>query len=259
MKNDQPTHASGERVLEDNQLRVALLDAVTHEFRTPLTSIKAAITTLLTESRVRPSQRRELLSIIDEETDRLNRLIGDAVDVSRLDARVELDLRPQKILSIVNAAKADSGALLRSRSLSIELDCGLPPVRADLQQAKKVLVQLLENATKYSPPGEPISITAASSGEFVTVSVVDRGSGVADSEQKLIFERFYRGKDHRDAVLGTGIGLSIANAIVKAHGGSLRVASQHSCGSTFSFTLPVYRDWSQDSTDSLKTKRADIR
>jgi two-component system, OmpR family, sensor histidine kinase KdpD len=242
MSTNHTTLASGERPCEDNQLRTALLDSVTHEFRTPLTSIKAAITALLTDSRLRPSQRNELLSIINEEADRLNRLVGDAVDASRLDTRVSLDLRPQHVLSIVNAAKADCRTLLRTRSLSIRLDGGLPPVRADLQKAKKALVHLLENATKYSPPGEPITITATLSGDFVTVSVVDQGCGVEDSEQKLIFERSYRGRDHRDVVHGTGMGLSIANAIIKAHGGSLRVRSQHSHGSTFSFTLPIHRE-----------------
>ncbi|HTS35782.1 MAG TPA: ATP-binding protein [Candidatus Solibacter sp.] len=233
---------SGERAREDNPLRTALLDSVTHEFRTPLTAIKAAITALLTDSNLRLSQRKELLSIINEEADRLNLLIGEAAATSRLESRVELDLKPQEILSIVNAATADCRTLLRFRSLSIQFDQGLPPVSVDLQKAQKVLVQLIENATKYSPPDEPITIMATLSGDFVTVSVVDRGSGIEESEQKLIFERFYRGKNHRGVVHGTGMGLSIANAIIKAHGGSLRVRSQQSHGSTSSFTLPIHRE-----------------
>jgi two-component system sensor histidine kinase KdpD len=236
---------SVERSCEDNQLRTALLDSVTHEFRSPLTSIKAAVTALLTDSRVLASQRNELLSIINDEADRLNRLVGDAVDVSRFDAGVRLDLRPQTILAIVNAAKADCRTVLRAHSFSIDLERGLPPVRADLQKAKKALVQLLENAAKYSPSNESITIRANLTGKFVTISVTDRGSGIEISEQGLIFERFYRGKDHRNVVQGTGIGLSIASAIIKAHGGGLRVTIQHNHGSTFLFTLPVFQERSE--------------
>jgi len=240
MSNDL-TKLSSDRASENNQLRTALLDSVTHEFRTPLTSIKAAITALLTDSYARPSERNELLSIINDEADRLNRLVGEALDCSRFDTRVKLDLRPHTILSIINAAKADCRTLLGARLLSIQLDDALPLVRADLHKTKKALVQLLENAIKYSPSDEPITITATSDGTLASVSVIDRGSGIADSEQELILERFYRGKNHQRLVDGTGMGLSIATAIIKAHGGSLKVRSQHNRGSTFSFTLPVYR------------------
>ena len=234
----------GEGIRADTQLRTALIDSVTHEFRSPLTSIKAAVTTLLADSRVRRSQRNELLSIINEETDRLNRLIGKAVEASRLDACAKLDLEPQPIASIIDAAKADCRTLIGKRSLRVQLEPGLLPVRADLQRAKKALVQILENAIQYSPPHELITITAtlSQSQNFVTISVTDRGSGIEDAEQQLIFERFYLGKNHRDAVQGTGMGLPIANAIIEAHGGSLWLTSRHGHGSTLSFTLPVYQN-----------------
>jgi two-component system, OmpR family, sensor histidine kinase KdpD len=112
-------------------------------------------------------------------------------------------------------------------------------VRADLQLIKKGLTQLLENATKYSLAGEPITITAELTGKFVKTSVADRGSGIDDSEQALIFTRFYRGKDHRCVVRATGMGLPIASAIIKAHGGSLCVTSRLGRGCIFSFTLPI--------------------
>src|SRR5215469_9799105 len=112
----------GERSLDDGQLRIALIDSVTHEFRTPLTSIKAAVTTLLAEPRLRASQRNELLSVIDEEADRLNRLVGVAVEASRLDARVKLDLAPLTIAAIVNAAKGDCRTLFAGRTLSLRLE-----------------------------------------------------------------------------------------------------------------------------------------
>ena len=100
-------------------------------------------------------------------------------------------------------------------------------------------MQLLENATKYSPVDEPITITAKLKGNFIVTSVVDRCGGIEDSEQTLIFEKFYRGQHHRDRVEGTGIGLHVASAIIKAHGGSLCVASRPGHGCIFSFTLPI--------------------
>lgn len=238
--NNQLTQLYGDARSQGSDLRTALIDSVTHDFRTPLTAIKAAVTTLLSDSRVRLSQRNELLSIINEEAERLNRLVGIAVEASRLDANVKLDLGLHTIGAIVGAAKEDCGTLLASRLLLVQLAPGLPAVRADLQRAKKALVQLLENAAKYSPSDAPIIITAIMSGKFVTISVADRGGGIEDSEQELIFERFYRGKNHRRVVQGTGMGLHIANAIIRAHGGSLKVISRHGDGSTFSFTLPVY-------------------
>jgi K+-sensing histidine kinase KdpD len=108
-----------------------------------------------------------------------------------------------------------------------------------LNLAKKALVQLVENAIKYSPPSEPILITADLGGRYVTTSVVDQGTGIDKTEQCLIFAKSYRGQRHRDVVHGTGMGLSIANMIVRAHGGSLRVANQRGRGCIFSFTLPV--------------------
>lgn len=239
--NNQLTQLYGDARTQGSDLRTALIDSVTHDFRTPLTAIKAAVTTLLSDSRVRLSQRNELLSIINEEAERLNKLVGSAVEASRLGAHVQLDPGPQTIAAIVDAARKDCRKESSSRPLRIQLEPELPPVLADLQRAKKALLQLLENAAKYSPAGEPITVIAKVSGQFVEISVVDRGSGVEPSEQKLIFKRSYRGKDHRHIVQGSGMGLPIANAIIKAHGGTLTVASQHGLGSTFTFTLPLYK------------------
>lgn len=234
------THViSREQAREDKQLRIALFDSVTHELRTPLTSIKASVTALLTDSQLQASQRNELLIVINEEADRLNQLVGEAVEAAQPNGGVKLDLKPHAIEEIINAARTNCGTLLGRRSVLVQFPPGLPLVRADLNLAKKALVQLLENAAKYSLPDAPITITAELIGIFVTTSVADRGSGIEDSEQRLIFEKFYRGKYHRHVVQGTGMGLPIANAIIKAHGGSLRVTSQRDHGCIFSFTLPI--------------------
>ena len=224
---------------EGNLLRSAIVDSLTHELRTPLTSIKACVTVLLTNSRLQPSQRNDLLTVIDEEADRLNHLVGEAVESAQLDAGVKLDLKPHAIEEIIEAARKECKTLLSQRSISLHLRPGLPAVRADLRLAKKALMQLLENATKYSPPDEPITITAELNGNFVMTSVKDRCGGIDDSEQTLIFEKFYRGQHHRYRVEGTGMGLHIAGAIIKAHGGSLCVTSRPGHGCIFSFTLPI--------------------
>jgi two-component system, OmpR family, sensor histidine kinase KdpD len=223
----------------NRQLKIALLDSVTHELRTPVTSIKASVTALLTNSEMPLPQRDELLIVINEEADRLNKLVGEAVKVTQSSGPVKLNLTSHAIEAIIDAARTDCQRMLGQRSLSVLLPEGLPPVRADLSLAKKALVQLVENAIKYSSRHEPIVITAESNGRYVTTSVVDRGSGIDKSERYLIFVKSYRGNRHRHAVHGTGMGLSIANTIVRAHGGSLRVANQRGRGCVFSFTLPA--------------------
>jgi len=224
---------------EGYHLRTAIVDSVTHELRTPLTSIKASVTALLTNSRLQPCQRKDLLMVINEEADRLNRLVGEAVETAQLNKGVKLDLKPHAIEEIIDAARKECQTLLASRSISVRLQTGLPATCADLRLAKKALKHLLENAIKYSPADEPITITAELNGTSVMTCVVDRCGGINDSEQTLIFEKFYRGRDHRHVVQGTGMGLPIAKAIIKAHGGSLYVTSRRGQGCMFSFTLPI--------------------
>ena len=230
---------------QGERLKSALLDSITHDFRTPLTSMKAAVSSLLSSEDTDPAQRRELLTIIDEECDRLNRLVEEAGEMAKLEAgEVELDLEPTPIREIVDASLAHCKMALAGRPVDIKVDANLPPVRADRERAKEAMVQLIDNANLYSPKDQPITITAELAGESVTTSVADRGPGIDDFEQTMIFDKFYRGKDQRYLVRGTGMGLPIAKAIITAHKGSISVTSQLGHGSVFSFTLPV--DRSQD-------------
>ncbi|MFZ3215772.1 MAG: DUF4118 domain-containing protein [Candidatus Acidiferrales bacterium] len=236
-----------EAAREGERLRTALLDSVTHALRTPLTSIKAAVTNLLSNSKITGEQRQELLTIINEETDRLNRLVGEAGEMARLDAgEVELELESRPIEDVIAAALGQCKLALGDRVVNVQVQPGLPRVRVDLARAREALVHLLENANQYSSHSQPITITAEAASDFVVTSVADRGAGIDDLEQSLIFEKFYRGKDQRYLVQGTGMGLPIAKAIIEAHGGTLSLTSQRGQGSVFSFTLPVERVRSRD-------------
>jgi two-component system sensor histidine kinase KdpD len=225
---------------QGERLKSALLDSITHDFRTPLTSMKAAVTSLLTTDNPRPEQRKELLTIINEECDRLNHLVEEAAEMARLEAgEIELEIEPTPISEIVQEALAQSKTSLAGREVIVRVDKSLPPVKADLERTKDALVKLVENANLYSPKEQPITISAELTGDTVTTSVADRGPGIDDFEQQMIFDKFYRGKDQRYLVRGTGMGLPIAKAIVAAHKGTIGVTSQLGRGSVFYFTLPV--------------------
>jgi two-component system sensor histidine kinase KdpD len=227
---------------QGERLKSALLDSITHDFRTPLTSMKAAVTSLLTSPNSDSAQSRELLTVINEECDRLNHLVEEAAEMAKLEAgEVALDLAPTPIDEIIGAALAQCKSALAGRRVDVSIAPSLPPVRADLERAKEALGQLIDNANLYSPKDQPITITAELTGDTVTTSVADRGPGIDDFEQTMIFDKFYRGKDQRYLVRGTGMGLPIAKAIIAAQQGNISVTSQLGHGSVFSFTLPVDR------------------
>ena len=226
---------------EHERLRTALLDSVTHEFRTPLTSIKASVTTLLSSAAIDERGRRDLLTVIDEETDRLNRLVGEAAEMAQLDSGMfKLDLQPHAISDAINPAIEDARASLEKHPVEIALPVKeLPAVRMDVQRIREVVMHLLENAGKYSGPGAPIKVSSEVKDDMLVTSVADRGPGIDSFEQSLIFEKFYRGQNQRYTAPGTGMGLAIAKVIVEAHGGTIGVVSQLGNGSVFSFSLPV--------------------
>jgi two-component system, OmpR family, sensor histidine kinase KdpD len=221
------------------RLKSALLDSITHDFRTPLTSMKAAVSSLLSPGDS-SAQSRELLTIIDEECDRLNHLVEEAGEMAKLEAgEIVLDLAPTPVEEIIQAALAHCKIALMGRQIDLRISPNLPMVRADRERAKEALVQLIDNANLYSPKEQPITIAAEPAGDAVNISVADRGPGIDDFEQTMIFDKFYRGKDQRYLVRGTGMGLPIAKAIITAQQGNMNVTSQLGHGSVFSFTLPV--------------------
>jgi two-component system, OmpR family, sensor histidine kinase KdpD len=225
---------------ESEKLRSAILDSVTHEFRTPLTGIKASVTALLADPDLESGQRHELLTVINEEADRLNHLVGEAAQMAQLDGnQVELQREPHSVQEVIGRAMEESKQRLADHPVEVVAPANLPRISIDLERTSAVLVQLLENAGKYSPAASPIRITAEECNGKVTISVADRGPGIDDFEQGLIFDKFYRGKNERYRVQGTGLGLAIAKAVVEAHGGSIGVTSQPGSGSVFHFSLPI--------------------
>jgi two-component system sensor histidine kinase KdpD len=217
-----------------------LLDSVTHEFRTPLTSIKAAAETLLSEIELEKAQRKDLLAVINEESDRLNRLVGEAGEVAQLDShQLQFRFETHQIKEAIDDAIKGSQQALRRHPLEVTIPQNLPPVRMDLERITEVIIHLLDNAGKYSPPDTPICITAELRDSNVVISVADHGPGIDEMEQEMIFEKFYRGRNQRMIIQGTGMGLPIVKAIVELHGGKTGVTSQLGRGSLFYFSLPA--------------------
>jgi two-component system sensor histidine kinase KdpD len=247
--NTVETLTRTEAARESDRLRSILLDSVTHEFRTPLTAIKASAETLLSDvqtgqpqtdkPQLNKAQRTDLLTVINEESDRLNRLVGEAAEVAQLDShQLEFHFEPHSIRDAIDMALQQSRVALQHHPVDVKVPDNLPPIKMDVGRISEVLVHLLENASKYSPPDTPIHVVAELRlGGDVVTSVADHGPGIDDIEQDMIFEKFYRGRSQRTSVQGTGMGLAIAKAIIELHGGTIAVRSQVGRGSVFSFTL----------------------
>jgi two-component system, OmpR family, sensor histidine kinase KdpD len=224
-----------ESARQGEALKTALLDSLAHDIKTPLTSIKAAVTSLL--GGAQPSQR-ELLTIIDEEADRLNRLAAEVVAMARIEAgKLHLEKRPVAAAEIVSNALSALPA--DARPVTVNVAPELPLVDADPEFAAQVVKQLVENALKYSPGGSPVVVSAERRDARIVIGVADRGPGIEENERARIFDKFFRGRRHRFDTKGTGMGLAIAKGIVDAHGGRIWVESEPGQGSVFYFALPA--------------------
>jgi two-component system sensor histidine kinase KdpD len=229
-----------EAAQEHERLKTVLLDAITHDFRTPLTSIKGSATGLLANVDFDRDQRKELLLIIDEECDRIDLLISEVSEIARLEAgQVKVELAPHSIGELISAALAARKGLLHSRPILFEVKNPNLQVMADLSLSLKVLLHLIDNANLYSSEEDPITLSTGEKAGFALLSVSDHGRGIEEAEIGQIFEKFYRGKNHRHRIPGTGMGLAIAKAIVEAHGGTIGVVSRPGDGSVFTFSLPL--------------------
>lgn len=230
----------GEAAKESERLRTLMIDSITHELRTPLTAIKASATTLLSASELSAEDTHDLLQVIDEESDRLNHLVSQAVEMAQLDTQeVHMTFHSVDIATLAQETIAICALALEKHTVQSTFPPSLPSVSCDPVYLQKVLANLLENAAKYSADGSPIFLSAERNAVGVAISVADRGVGIDPEEQSLIFDRFYRAAPRNGRVSGTGMGLAISRAIVDAHHGSITVTSQPGHGCVFTVSLPI--------------------
>jgi two-component system sensor histidine kinase KdpD len=234
--------ATVQALQQRDAVKSALLSSVSHELRTPLTAIKTMAFSLRDDREsLPPSVRREFLLGIDRELEYLNGLVGNLLDMSRLDAGTLTPRREWHVLDeLVEGAIRRLEVWLADRDLEVHLTQNLPPIYVDGLQVQQVLVNLLDNAIKFSPPGSPIQLTAALIGESLEVRVSNTGEGIPADELDRIFDRFYRVQSGRSSNSpGTGLGLAICKGIVEAHGGSILAQSVAGQKTTVLFRIPL--------------------
>jgi two-component system sensor histidine kinase KdpD len=234
--------SEAEALRRSEKLKTSLLDAVTHDFRTPLTSIKAAVTMLIQNNQLPKEERNldqhsrgELLQVVDEESDRLNTFVESMVELARFQSGDKglnrASVAPEEI--VIKAARRARS--LPDHKLRSEIEPDLPVVSVDSRAIVEALYNLVENAAKYSPAGTPIRIAARRVDDDVRFSIEDDGPGIPESERELVFERFYRGDKSGG---GLGMGLAIVRGIIEAHGGKIWIESGRK-GARFVFDLPA--------------------
>ena len=254
---ERASHA--EALRQSEKLKSALLDAVTHDLRTPLTSIKASITTLLDEVRGRVNgeptialdaeSRVEMMEVIDEESDRLSRFINGLIELARIEAG-ELHLRRRwgVVDEIISAALLRAAPITRGHRVELDVEKELPGVRVDESAVSEVVYTLIDNAAKYSTKGSVIRISARRAGEeLIQMAVEDEGPGIPSDLRERVFDKFFRATRDGDVrnhqPTGTGMGLAIAKGIVEAHEGNIWIESgSGGKGTRVVFTLPIGDD-----------------
>jgi two-component system sensor histidine kinase KdpD len=232
--------ARAELRVEAERLRNSLLSSVSHDLRTPLATITGAASGLLEGAdRLEPAARRELLQAIHEEADRLNRLVNNLLDVTRLESgAIQVRKDWHSLEELVGAALARLGGRLGDHPVTTRLPPDLPLVPLDGVLVEQVLINLLDNAVKHTPAGTPIEVSAAAGPGEVQLEVADRGPGLPPGEEGRVFDKFYRGTPARPGP-GVGLGLTICRGIVEAHGGRITAANRPGGGVAFRVVLPL--------------------
>jgi two-component system, OmpR family, sensor histidine kinase KdpD len=234
------TYTRMEAAREGERLRTALIDSLTHELRTPLTSIRAAATTLVHSEGLDEDGRRDLASLVDEESARLDKLIGEAVEMAEIDANVvHVRPAPQHTRTLLDHVVEESHAILARHRVVVTVEPPDRPAWFDPVLLGRVFRHLLENSARYAPAGSLISLSGRRQDGRLEFTVEDNGPGIDSADLPLIFEKFYRGKKGSMLGKGTGMGLPIARAILAAHGGQIEVSSQLGRGASFRFWIPL--------------------
>jgi two-component system sensor histidine kinase KdpD len=234
------TYTRMEAAREGERLRTALIDSLTHELRTPLTAIRAAASTLVQDEGLDEAVRKDLAALVDEESTRLDKLIGEAVEMAEIDAHVvQVHAVPQHPRALLDHAVEESRATLAAHRVLVSVNEPDKPAWFDPHLLGRVLRHLLENAARYAPPGGRIVLRSKRVGSRLEFSVEDNGPGIETADLPLIFEKFYRGKKGSVVGKGTGMGLAIVRAILAAHGGAIQAESEPGEGATFRFWVPL--------------------
>ena len=224
---------------ESERLHAALLNSISHDLRTPLASIIGSVTSLLEGDVYDAETRKTLLFTIKEGARRMNRFIANLLDMARLEGGIlKLNKRWCDIQDMIGVVLREMQEILQDHPIRISLPPDIPLVEADFALLEQVVINLLENAAKYSPPAGEITISSRSDKGEVRMTVTDQGPAIPPGDRGVIFNKFYRLHSTRH-VSGTGIGLSICKGIVEAHGGRIWVESTMGQGNAFSFTLPI--------------------
>jgi two-component system sensor histidine kinase KdpD len=233
--------ARNAQILEATEkLQTALLNSISHDLRTPLVSIIGVLSSLQEEEMgLDDAARRNLIQVAREEAERLNHLITNLLDVSRIEAgAIRISSQPSDVQEIIGVALEQLGSRSSNRSISIDVPAETPLVSVDSGLMVQALVNILDNALKYSPRDSPIEISGRRVGQQVEVTVADRGVGLPPDDLPRVFDKFYR-VYRPDNVTGTGLGLSISKGIVEAHGGSIVAENRPGGGMVIRLTLPL--------------------
>jgi two-component system sensor histidine kinase KdpD len=236
---EQASHSRAQADAE--RMKATLLSSVSHDLRTPLAVIKGAVTSLMDESVAwQPEPRRELLLSINDESDRLNRLVGNLLDMSRIEGQAPHPPRsPQDIGALIEDVAERLRRQIGSHPIEINLPAELPLAQANYTQIDQVLTNLIENAARYTPAGTPIVVRAYAERDTLAVEVRDHGPGIPEGMRARIFEKFVRAVGPERHADGAGLGLAICNGILKAHGGQIWAENAADGGARFIFTLPL--------------------
>ena len=225
---------------QSEEFKSTLLDGLAHEFKTPLTSIKAATTALLASNVSDAAQQHELLTIVDQEAERLSRLVTEARRVARLEAgKIHLNCEWHPVERLIEGVLAQMEPQRDGRLLDVSIAPNLPPAFVDADLIQLALRQLVDNALKYSPRKSAIQISSQLDGNNLVIAVRNQGEPLSESERARIFDKFYRGKNVRYQVAGTGMGLPVARDILLAHGGDVQLHNSSGRGTAFVVTIPV--------------------